>query len=420
MNATRHCHCGLDPQSPEMKSRLVLRRLRVKPAMTMLCAFLLLISCQGKQAVSSVSTDGQDSLYYAQNFTIESYPGYEVISIRNPWKEGDILQTYVLVPENLTLPDSLPEGTLLRTPLTHTVTFSSVVCGMMDELGVTGRLVGVGDATYILTPSIQAGLADGSIQDVGQEMQPNVEKLILLEPQLIMTTPINESAVGALRATPLHAPTIPCLDYLENHPLGQAEWIRLFGRLFGEKELADSLFFATVEAYESLRQSVSEVKNRPTVFTEKKYGDFWYVPGGKSYTTHLLQDAGADYIWKDNSSTGNISLSFETVLDKAEKADFWLIKYYQLPVTSYQLPVTGYRLSDDDAMLTYRQLVGEDPKYALFDAFKNHNIYACNTAQSTYYQEVILHPDRLLQDLIKVFHPELLPDYELKFYLKCF
>jgi iron complex transport system substrate-binding protein len=267
---------------------------------------------------------------------------------------------------------------------------------MMDELDVTDRLVGVGDATYIFSAAIQAGLTAGAILDVGQETQPNIEKLMLLAPQLIMTTPLSESAVGALNK--VGATTFPCLDYLENHPLGQTEWIRLFGRLFGKKELADSLFFATVEAYEALRQSAADVKVRPTVFTEKKYGDFWYVPGGKSYMAHLLQDAGADYIWKDNPSTTNITLSFETVLDQAEKADFWLIKYYA--------PKT----------LTYKQLTDELPTYALFDAYKNRKIYACNTAQSTYYQEVILHPDRLLQDLIKIFHPELLPEYELLFY----
>ncbi|GHT41959.1 ABC transporter substrate-binding protein [Bacteroidia bacterium] len=322
---------------------------------------------------------------------------YDLIQIKNPWENGEVLQTFILVPENQPLPAHLPEGTLLRTPLTRTVAFSSVVCGMMDELEVTDRLVGVGDATYIFSVAIRAGLAGGEIQDVGQEIQPNIEKLMLLAPQLIMNTPIGR---GGLENLPLDAPTFPCLDYLENHPLGQTEWIRLFGRLFGKKELADSLFFATVEAYEALKQLTADVKVRPTVFTEKKYGDFWYVPGGKSYMAHLLQDAGANYIWKNNPSTTNVTLSFETVLDQAEKADFWLFRYYA--------PQT----------LTYKQLAEELPTYALFDAYKNHKIYACNTAQSTYYQEVILHPDRLLQDLIKVFHPTLLPEYDLRFYLK--
>ncbi|GAP71610.1 Vitamin B12 ABC transporter, B12-binding component BtuF [Candidatus Symbiothrix dinenymphae] len=373
-------------------------------------AFALLLSCQGKQPLPLDNADGNA---YALGFSLKSHPDYELVQIKNPWKNDDVLQTYILVPQNLPLPDNLPAGTLLRTPLTHTVAFSSVVCSMMDELGVTDKLAGVGDAAYILTPSIQAGLAAGAIRDVGQETQLDIEKLLLLEPQLIMTTPISESAVGALNK--VGATSFPCLDYLENHPLGRTEWIRLFGRLFGKKELADSLFFATVDAYEALRQSTADVKVRPTVFTEKKYGDFWYIPGGKSNVAYLLRDAGADYVWKDNPSTTNVSLSFETVLDKAEKADFWLIKYYSA-VTSYQLPVTGYRLPDIG--LTYGQLVDEFPNYGLFGAFKNRNVYGCNTAQSSYYQEVILHPDRLLQDLIKVFHPELLPEYELRFYGK--
>jgi iron complex transport system substrate-binding protein len=164
--------------------------------------------------------------------------------------------------------------------------------------------------------------------------------------------------------------------------------------------LADSLFRETAAYYNQLKELSTHVDRQPSVFTETIYSGVWYLPGGQSYMAHLFRDAGADYLWKDDTSTGSIALSFESVLDKAEKADFWLIKY------------------NTPQDMTYEALKQNYPNYAFFDAFKRRNIYICNTGKVPYYEELPIHPDFVLKDMVGLFHPELLPDYQTKYYDK--
>ena len=353
---------------------------------------------QGTMRVDS-SSYTTDSIYYARGFQIESHADFKLVSLKNPWHSDKHLQTYILIPKNRDLPVQLPEGIVIRTPLERTVVFSAVVCAMLNELDALSSLAGVAEPEYVDIPFIQAGIATGTIQDIGRASQPDIEKLLLLNPEAMITNPVNEAGAGSLGK--LTAPVIPCLEWMENHPLGQTEWIRFLGLLFDKQALADSLFFATVRAYNNLKLLTDTLNYRPTVFVEKKYGDFWYMPGGKSYFAYFLQDAGADYVFGDDTGTGSLPFAFETILDRAGKADFWLFKYYSRQE------------------ITYRQLAAEYANYALFDAYKNRNVFACNTLTTPYYyRELPLHPDWILKDLIAVFHPELLPGYQGRYYFR--
>ena len=364
--------------------------------------FLLLASCQREQGKSENSISDKvgttESVYYAQGFTMEKQTDYTLVHIMNPWNRGKILQSYVLVPKANKLPESLPNGTLIRTPIDRTVTFSSVVCGTLAELDVLSSLVGVGEPQYIDIPYILESLAEGKIMDVGQAANPNMERLLLIEPEVVFASPIKDAAYG--QTAKLNIPIIECVDYMEPTPLGQTEWIRFIGLLFDKGELADSLFQATADSYNQLKQLTENISNRPTVFTEKMYSGVWYLPGGKSYVAHLLHDAGADYLWKEDSNSGSVGFSFETVLDKAEKADFWLMKY------------------NNPKDITYKELAEDNPNYTLFDAFKQKNIYACNADKVPYYKELPIHPDYVLKDLIGIFHPQLVPGHEPRYYMK--
>lgn len=359
--------------------------------LTILFLILLLASCHGKQEVFVYS--GQ---HYAQGFAIEEHESYTRVDVRFPG-EAKIVQTYILLDKNGEIPSDLPDGILIRTPLERVVSFSALTCGMLDELGVLSSVVGLTEVQYVNIPSIKKRLEEGSIMDLGMPTAPNLEKILDLEPEAIFMNPIPGEDLGYLQKLPY--PVIQCLDYKETSPLGQAEWIRFMGLLFDEKGKSDSLFQSTEERYLELKELTAGIENRPCVFTEMKYGDFWYVPGGKSYIAHLLNDAGANYLWKDNDDSGTIHFSFEQVLDKAEDCDFWLIKHY-----------------NPSGDMTYSQMQREYANYSLFSSFRNQNIYYCNTGQVPYYEELPMHPDRVLRDMIHIFHPELLPDYELRYY----
>jgi iron complex transport system substrate-binding protein len=317
-------------------------------------------------------------------------------TVRNPWNNKLILQRYILVSKTDPLPENFPEGVLIRTPLTRTVSYGSVQCGFFAEFGALNTLVGVCEPQHIHIPFVQESVWSGKITDLGQAANPDSEKIILIEPEVLFTAPIENSGYG--QTAKLKIPFIECVDYMEPTPLGRAEWIRFLEKKKKKKEAADSLFRETADRYIELVKLTANVGKRPAVFAETVYSGIWYQPGGNSYIAQLYKDAGADYLWKDDANTGSIGLTFESVLEKAEKADYWLIKHNNI----YDL--------------TYRRLVQEHGNYALFDAYKKRNIYICNTGKVPYYEEQPIHPDRILKDMVRIFHPELLQDYQLKYY----
>jgi iron complex transport system substrate-binding protein len=380
----------------------------MKNSCLIFCFFLVFSSCQkretGQQSgivntvVRNNNALADDSIYYAKGFQIETYDDYTLVTIRNPWNTHKILKRYVLVPKKLALPENLPEGILIRTPLERTVSYGSVQCSFFAEFDALPTLVGVCEPHYINIPYIQEGIAKGNIVDLGQAANPNLEKIMLIAPEVLFTAPIEEAGYGQTAKSGIT--TIECVDYMESSPLGRAEWIRFLALFFEKRARADSLFAETVDNYKALQALASHFEHRPTVFAETVYSGVWYVPGGNSYMAHFFQDAGADYLWKDDTHTGSIGLSFESVLEKAEKADFWLIKY------------------NASQELTSGELIKDNPNYAFFDAFKRRNIYACNTGKVTYYEDLPVHPDCILKVLVWIFHPEVIPEYRSRYYCR--
>ena len=362
-----------------------------------------LFSCQkNRQQVNRANTPPViaqgDSVFFAKGFQLETHDGYTLATVRNPWNNRLELQRYIIVPKTDTLPENLPEGVLIRTPLARTVSYGSVQCGFLAEFDALHTLVGVCEPQYINIPYIRENCRNGKIADLGQAANPDLEKIMLIEPEALFTAPIDNSGYG--QAAKLNIPFIECVDYMEPTPLGRAEWIRFLALFFDKKEIADSLFKETVNRYNELVRLSANVDKRPSVFTETIYSGIWYQPGGNSYIARLFLDAGADYLWKEDTNTGSINLTFESVLEKAEKADCWLIKYGGI----------------ND--MTYGKLAQENPNYTFFDAYKKRNTYICNTGKVPYYEELPIHPDLILKDMVRIFHPELLPDYQLRYYKK--
>lgn len=354
----------------------------------MLTLVLFLSACSGKDKTVSVFISGDTiPLRYADNLTLVSYPDYTIATLRNPWDTLKTLHTYILVPASQPLPAHMPEGTIVRTPLRKSVIYSSVHCSLMDKLGAAGSIGGVCDLKYIKLPVIQDGYRNGTVTDCGDGMNPDMEKIIDLHPDAILLSPFENSG-GYGRVEKLNIPIIECADYMETSALGRAEWMRFYGLLFGKAAEADSLF-ARVEAdYLWWAGKVADIEDKPTVFADLKSGATWYVPGGRSTVGRTFADAGADYVFSDLKNSGSSPLSFETVYEKAKDADIWLIKY---------------NMPEDK---TYRDLKNDYAPYVGFRAFRERRVYGCNTGRVPYYEETPFHPEWLLEDLIKIFHPD--------------
>ncbi len=360
---------------------------------------LLLSACGGGSKTSSLQAEGDTvRMKYSSLLQIVKHADYTVVTIRNPWDTLKVLHTYLLADREKPLPEHLPEGTIVRTPLQKSVIYSSVHCSLWSELDELKGIGGVCGLEYIKLPQIQEGCRNGSIVNVGNSMNPDIERIIDLRPDAILLSPFENSG-GYGRVGKLNIPIIECADYMETSALGRAEWMRLYGLLLGKEAQADSLFAGIEKEYLTLTQQVkSQNLKRPTVISEMKNSSAWYIPGGNSTMGRLFQDAGADYVFAYLSNNGSVPLAFETVFDRGGNADIWLIKYNQ----------------PQDK--TYSELERDYAPYARFKAFQDRKVYGCNTNHVPFYEESPFHPELLLKDLIKIFHPELLPDYDLKYF----
>lgn len=359
---------------------------------------LFLFACGGKQGKSAEAGDvpALDSLHYATGFTVKAGEGYTLAEVINPWDSTKVLQRYILVNRDRALPANLPQGTIVRVPVKNVTVYSAVHVAIVDLLGEADKIIGVCESQYMNTTSIREGIKSGRIVDLGQTTSPNIEKIIDINTELIIASPFQNAGYGGVEK--LGIPVIEGADYMENTPLGRAEWIRFYALLFDKVEHADSLFKATAARYNTLKELTRTVSHKPTLFSEKRYGSSWFVPAGESYMGRLYADAGGDYVFQHIAGAGSTPLSFESVLDQAIHADFWLLKYH------------------DAKKMTYSDLRREYTPYENFDAFKNKTIYAANTSEVPYYEETPIHPDYLLEDLVKILHPELLPDYDLRYF----
>ncbi|MGN1217472.1 MAG: ABC transporter substrate-binding protein [Phocaeicola sp.] len=360
---------------------------------------LLLSACGGGSRTSSHSETPVDTVEfrYAENIRILKFKNYAKVELRNPWDTLKTLHTYILTDRNNAKSSNLPEGTIVRTPLENAIVYSSVHTSLIAEIGGIESIAGVCDIQYIKHPQIKAMYEKGSIADCGSSMSPDIEKIIDLNADAVLLSPFENSG-GYGRIESIGVPIIECADYMETSPLGRAEWMKFYGLLTGREQEADSLFRSVENEYLSLKQIAKDVTNRPTVISELKYSSAWYVPGGKSTTAKMIDDAGADYIFSYTTESGSVPMSFETVLDKGQKADFWLIKYNQ---------------KQDK---TYSELKKDYSPYTNFDAWKNKRIFGCNTSYVNFYEETPFHPEALLRDLIIIFHPEIMKDEKTRYF----
>ena len=356
-----------------------------------------MVACtpSGKQT-SSKEALSSDSIQYAQGFTVQRFDTYIMVEVRDPWDSTRLLQRYLLVDRTKSVPGGLPKGTIVKVPVKDIVIYTSVHAAIIDQLHETDKVIVVCEPRYMDTPAIQEGIQAGRIADLGEATSPNIEKMIEIGAELVIASPFQNSSYGPVEK--IGIPIIEGADYMEAFPLGRTEWIRFYGLLFGKEEMADSIFKETEQAYLSLKDLTANIDNRPTVLSEKKFGSSWYVPSGDSYMAHLIEDAGADYMFKDLPGAGSTPLAFETVFDKAIHADIWLVKYNQ------------------SSEMTYNDLRSEYTPYENFDAFKKKRIYTCNTGAVPYYEEFPIHPEYLLKDLIWIFHPELVFGYSPRYF----
>lgn len=349
----------------------------------LLAAALILTGC-GRGGSAVHVADGEDIAPEAELLTMTAHDGYMLVEILDPSDKTRIVARYALVARDSDREVALPDGVVrIDVPVQSTVVYSGVHAGAIGDLGAISAVIAVADAPYFSLAAVKNGLADGTIVDVGNSMQPSVEKIMELKPDLILA-----ATAGPAGLDGLDVPVIAMTDYLERTPLGRAEWLRLLGALYGRTAVADSLFRTELEVYMGLKRIAAEASAKPKVLTERFIDGVWYVPGGRSYMAQMLSDAGASYPWADDTTQGSIPLDMASVLDRAADADFWLIRNF-------------------GSGLTISSLFTDNELNARFKAFANGDVWVADTEATPLFDEFPFRPHLMLADMIYIFHPDL-------------
>ena len=343
-------------------------------------------ACQRPAEPSATARpSASDTLRYASGFTLSSEGG-------DPY--ADIgAERFLLLDSAAAVPPGAAAGaTVVRVPVRRIVTLSTTHLGFLDRLGASGRVVGVSGGAWVNTPAIRARLVSGAAADVGQT--PSAEAIAALRPDVVFASAgEGDPVVAALRT--LGIPVVPVAEYREAHPLGRAEWLRLFGAFVGRADTAQVAFDTVAARYERLAARARDAAPRPTVLLNSPYRGIWYVPGGRSFAARQMADAGGAYVWADDSSATTLSLSLETVLARAQHADLWLA------------PGAWRSLADGAA---------QEPRVRLFDAFRAGRVFNFDARLSDgggfdVYETGVVQPDLVLADLVSILHPALLPGH---------
>ena len=361
--------------------------------------FAFIISCKQNENTTVTNTNSNEVIQYASGLSIRKYTGYTVVRVTNPWPEANKSFTYVLQEKNNTIPDSLQQYTTIPVPLQSIVVTSTTTIPFLEMLGVENKLVGFPHTKYISSEKTRALINRGSVKNVGQNERLDIEKLIELSPDLIVTFGVdnNNPTIKNLEKSGLKVMIQG--DWMEQSPLGKAEWLKLYAVLLGKEKEANHLFNTIVKEYKKALSSVTKTKASATVLYGNMYKDQWFVARGNSWVAQFLKDAKSNYLWSDLEGTGSLGLPFEKVLEKAKNADVWIAA---------------------GTFKTLKDLGSTNPHYSQFNAFTKKNVYTFEsklgaTGGTIYYELAPSRPDLVLKDYIKIFHPELLPNYSFTF-----
>lgn len=371
-------------------------------SLSLIACVLVTVSCRQKSDDLPVKTlSGRDiSLKYAEGFAITLDSPYVRLEVKHPYQGAAKGFQYLLVPKGLKIPVHDPQVRVIRTPVTTIACTSTTHIPLLDYLDQTESLTGFTTTDYISSPRMRERVDQGKVVELGVDKGINIEVLSALKPDMLMGYSMSSEYGQFKKIEELGVPVVINAEYLEKHPLGRAEWIKFMAAFFGKLEMADSVFSAIESRYLEVSRIASAIEEKPTVLSGIMYGDTWFLPGGKNYAATLMGDAGYRYLWQDDPTNGFLELSFETVLARAHECEYWI------GVGPFQ---------------SLREMHAADNRYGQFNAFKKRNVFSYDARKgdkggNEYLELGYLRPDLILQDLVKISHPDRLPDHELYFH----
>ena len=391
-------------QSHKVAKNIYFQLFMIQKPFLLISILFVLFACKNEQESPSIVNEQtkNTNIEFAKGFDISYYEGYKVITLKNAWPGAEKEFKYALI-DNGTVLDS-PENydAIVTVPIDEIVVTSTTHIPSLEMLEVDKSLIGFPNLDYISSEATRKRITDNQITELGRNQDINTEVLIEINPDLVVGFAVdgNNKTLSNIKKTGI--PVVYNSDWTETSPLGKAEWIKFFAAFYNKEAEANRLFTEIKNEYQKAKKLALQAKSSPTVLSGAMYKDVWHLPQGQSWAAQFISDANGNYIWKDTKGTGSFSLSLESILDKAEHAEIWIGPSYYTNLNQLQ-----------EAHAVYKQ----------FDAFKNNEVYSFTnkvgeTGGLLYFELAPNRPDIVLKDIIKILHPELLPDYEFYFFDK--
>lgn len=343
---------------------------------------ILFSACSSPQKdLSSVSRI--ETVSYAKGFHFESEGDRNFLVVDEPWPNATISKRYVL--------DTIPKR-IVCTSTSHLPFF--------ELLGSEELIVGFPNLSYISSEVFLQRASEGLLTDLGPDGNMNMELLLGINPDAVIAFDMGGESKTLAKIQEVGIPVYYNSDFLEQSPLGRAEWIKFFGALLNKREKADSIFSEIEKEYTRLTELTSTIENKPGILSGVVYGDTWFLPGGDNWAATFYRNAGGEYIWDADTTSGWLELSFEAVYEKANDAEFWI---------------------GTSTLNTMEEMKGQDERYTTFRAFRESKVYNYNkrigpNGGYDFFESGYSRPDLVLSDLIKILHPELVPTYETVYF----
>ena len=373
--------------------------MRLRTNIILILAVVNIVGCKKNTTELNSITKKESIVRYAKGFSLEKYQGFSILTVKNPWPNAAKTYKYILKEKTTILPDSLLGATIVNVPVQRIVVTSTTHIPSLEMLGVENSLVGFPNLNYISSKKVRARIALGKVKELGSNQSLNTEAVIDLQPDVIIGYGVDKSNPTLENLEKSGLKVLFNGDWNEETPLGKAEWIKFFGAIYGKQKLSESVFTIIEKEYLNTVELAKKAKKTPAVMAGDMFQDKWYLPKGTSWGSQLLKQAKGNYLWYASTGTGSLALSFETVFDKAKDAEIW--------ITSGQ-----YK--------SLAEMKKANPHYEQFVAFKTKKVYSFVRKEKNggilYYELAPNRPDLVIKDIVKILHPELLPDHRLYFF----
>lgn len=370
----------------------------------LLLILLLTLGCGRPQTHPRNFTVTLYTPQYASGFDIKGTPGGSstLLSVSNPWQGADsVVSRLLILRDGEEAPQGF-DGQVLRGNARRIVTTSSTHIAMLDAIGAAGTVVGVSGINFIANPTIQRGR--DTIADIGYEGHFNYEALVGAAPDLVLLYGVSGASSMENKLRELGIPYVYIGDYVEESPLGKAEWLVALSEIVGRRADGQKRFAQIPAAYNAVKARLQGLNApKPTVMFNTPYGDSWFMPSTASYMVRLVNDAGGQYLYDKNTGNASKPIDLEEAYLLASKADCWL------------------NAGGGDTR-TLAQLKLMTPKFGAVKPVTsgrvfNNNLRATPGGGNDFYESGVVHPDLVLRDLVKIFYPDLVPE-EFVYYRK--